>query len=201
MFATFEELQDYLGIKDVESAEEPLYICLTAADSFIRTFTNRALSLTRFAHELTPINPYEVIVPEFPVTAIHGMTAFQFMSDTTGYVIDMSYVRFRKSGLIHSSEGFFVPGIIGSVLIDYTAGYTTTDVEYETLRWVTLEIAGQFFRGRGLMNMTSYQAGGSQFQKYDVKATDVGAIYGMLGPEVALALGSFAVRGPRSVDR
>lgn len=201
MFATFEELQGYLGVKDVESAEEPLYICLAAADAFIRTYTNRALLSTRFAHELTPISSYEVIVPEFPVTAVHGMTAFQFMSDTTGYVIDMNYVKFRKSGLIHSSEGLFVVGIIGSVLIDYTAGYLSTDTEYETLKWATLEIAGQIFRGRGLMNMTSFQAGGSQFQKYDVKATDVGAIYGMLGPEVATALGTFAVRGPRSVDR
>jgi len=201
VFASLEELKDFLGLGSVESAENQLLLCLNAADSFIKTFTNRFLISTRFNHNITPQNSYEIWVPEFPLTALHGMTAFQFMSDTAGSAIDLNYTRFLRSGLVYSSEGFFITSVPGSVLVDYTAGYSSTDPEFETLKWITLETAGQFFRGRGLMNIVSYQAGGAQVQKYDVKITDVGAAIGILGPEIAAALGTFAVRGPRSIDR
>ncbi len=196
MFATLEELKEFLGLEEVETVESQLLLSLNAADSFIKTFTNRTLISTRFNHNVTAFDSRVVVTPEFPVTAIHGMTAYQSIDDTVGYPVNMSYVRYRSNGLIYSSEGLFVPSVIGGVLIDYTAGYDPQDTEYEVLKWITLEVAGQFFRGRGLMNIESYQTGGAQLKKFRPDE-----FCGIFGPEVVSVLSSFAVRGPRSVDR
>lgn len=202
MFAQLEDLKDYLSLGGVEATESPLLLCLNASNALIRTYTNRVLESTRHAELITTSSPYDLIVPEFPVTAIHGITAMQFSTDTVGYPCDMSYVKFGKSGWVHSDEGIFMLGFPKSVLIEYTAGFGSADPEYETLKWLTLEIAGQLFRGRGTMNMVNYASGGAQFNKYDhiLRTSEFGEALAMLGPEVLIMLGMFARRGPRPND-
>jgi hypothetical protein len=200
VFAQLEDLQDFLSLEDVESVESPLHMCLLAADAYIKTYTNRTLESTRFNQFYTPMSPYEILLPEFPLTMVHGITAMQSLTDTTGFGCSMDFVKFRKSGWVYSGEGIFMAGVPQSVQVEYTAGYTEADPEYETLKWLSLEIAGQLFRGRGMMNILDYQSGGAQITKYDFKVGSGDQIIGMLGPEIVTILGMFAVRGPRSID-
>lgn len=202
MFAQLEDLKDFLSLGGVEATESPLLLCLNASNALIRSYTNRVLESTKHVEYVTAMNPYKFLVPEFPVTAVHGITAMQFSTDTVGYPCDMAYVKYGKSGWVQTSEGLITPGFPKNVLIEYTAGYSSTDVEYETLKWITLEIAGQLFRGRGTMNTANYQSGGAQFQRFDhvLRASEFGETLAMLGPEVLIMLSMFARRGPRPDD-
>lgn len=192
MISDLYELKDYLGLGDIDTEDTPLTICLTAADAIMRNYCNRNFESTRYNRFLTPSDTCTLLVPDIPLTAVHGMTAFQSMDDTVGMVLNTTYLRFLRSGYIYSVEGYFV-NFINSVQVDYTAGFHAEDPEWESLRWLQVEIASELYRGRGLLNMAQYQSGGAQMQRFDLPADFIA----MLSPEVLVMLNMHAVRGPR----
>lgn len=192
MISDLYELKDYLGISDIDSEDAPLTVCLTAADALMRNYCNRTFESTRYNRMLTPADICTLMTPDFPLTAVHGITAFQTLDDTTGQALNPTYWRFLRSGYIYSMEGFFV-SFINSVQVDYTAGFRAEDPEWEGLRWIQLEIASELYRGRGLLNLQQYQSGGAQFQRL----APTPDMFAMLSPEVLVMLGMHTVRGPR----
>lgn len=197
MFATADELRAYLGVWEVvEEEAAPIDFCLSAAHAFMDSYTNRTLKATRHYHQLTPSGPNTVITPEFPIKTIHGLTVQSISCiSITPSAIDLSSVRVRRNGLLTFYSTYLTPDSV--VHIDYTAGYNSSDPEFKTLKWLVLEIAGQMYRNRSLSNIQDYQSGASRFTKFGPQ--DFGL--GIFGPEVAAALGMFAIRGPRSIDR
>ena len=198
MLASLDDLKDFLGFPTVNSEDAPLNICLLSADAIMRNYCNRNFERTTFDQLLTPADTCTILVPQIPLTAVVGMTAFQYANDTIGYGCTMDYVKFFRSGKIYSPEGVFNP-FMNSVQVVYTAGYTEEDPEWFTLKWIQLEVAGELFRGRGVLNMTQYQSGGAQWQRaLSTETTGSGGeITAMLSPEVIMMLNMFAIRGPR----
>lgn len=193
MIASFDELADYLGLSGVASATTPLAMCLTAADAIMRSYCNRSFESSRINRYITPVNYFNVLLPDYPLTAVHGITAFQFINDTMGYPCNLDFVKFYRSGKIYDDEGVFVD-FPNSVLVECTAGYTVDDSDWDTLKWVNMEIAAELFRGRGLLHLQQYQTGGMQLTRANQLAPD---LMSMLSPEIFVMLNMFAVRGPR----
>jgi uncharacterized phiE125 gp8 family phage protein len=191
MLAEPSELQAYLDVEDITGLDTILGIILTGADAYIRTYCGRDFELERRIRTVDPVDYGTFWVPEFPLTAVHGITAFTYSGDVTGLSCSMAYVSFYEAGKIVSDEQLFCPGLAKSVLVDYTAGYDTDAKELGTLKWICLEVAAQMYRNRGITNIQNYNAGGVQWQKY---ASDV---MPMLGPEVLSILNSFRRVGPR----
>jgi hypothetical protein len=197
MLVELATLKDYLGFSGVTSEDTPLNICLRTADGFMRNYCNRNFEETTYNTPLTPVDICTILVPEIPLTAIVGMTAFQHISDLVGQPVSLEYVKFFRSGKIYSSEGFFCP-FMNSVQVIYTAGFTEEDSEWNTLQWLQLEIASELYRGRGLLNMATFQSGGAQWQRMsNTETTQSGEITSMLSPEIVLMLNMFSIRGPR----
>ncbi len=194
VIASLTDVKNFLGLSAVTSTDTPLQLCLTAADAVMKTYCNRTFESARFNRYLDPTNTSTIIVPDIPLISVHGMTAFQYVNDVTGQACILDYVKWYRSGNIFSSEGLFDASFPNSVQVDYTSGYTDSDPEWETLKWIQLEISSELFRGRGLLHLQSYQAGGAQFQRIVQVAPDFIA---MLSPEVLIMLGMFATRGPR----
>ena len=190
MLSDTSELKAYLDMEDITGQDTILDIIISSADAYLRTFCGREFESDRRIRTLDPVSFGSIWVPDFPLTAVHGMTAFTYLTDTVGISCSMSYVTFYESGLILSGEQLFCPGS-KSVLVDYTAGYESDATDFKTLKWLCLEIGAQMFRNRGIANMQSYNAGGVQWQKY------VSDIMPMLGPEVLSILNSFKKLGPR----
>lgn len=191
MLAGLTEFKAYMDVLDVTDQDTVLNIVLISADAYLRTYCGREFESLRRSRTLDPVNHSTLWVPEFPLTLVHGITAFNDSTDTIGMMCSMSYVTWYESGLVQSDEQLFCPGIPKSVLIDYTAGYEPDATDLKTLKWICLEIAAQMFRNRGIANIQQYNAGGVQWQKY---ASD---IMPMLGPEVLAILNSFRKVGPR----
>lgn len=197
MLADLDTLKGYLGLSGVASEDTPLNICLLTADGFMRNYCNRNFEETTYNTSLTPVDICTILVPEIPLTTVVGMTAFQSMSDTLGYPCFIEYVKWTRSGKIVSTEGVFCT-FMNSVQVIYTAGYTEEDPEWNTLKWLQLEIASELYRGRGLMNMATFQSGGAQWQRMsNTETTQSGEITSMLSPEIILMLNMFSIRGPR----
>jgi len=191
MLADTDELTLYLDLDDVENQDDLMELLLSGADAYLRTYCGREFELSRRARILDSVDFSTIWTPDFPLTTVHGMTAFKDTLDTVGVSCDMAYVTWYESGLVHSGEQIFCAGFPKNVLIDYTAGYAPTAADFKTLKWVCLEVASQMFRNRGIANIQNYNAGGIQWQKY------VSDIMPALGPEVLAILNSFKRLGPR----
>lgn len=192
MISDLYELKDYLGISDIDSEDTPLTICLTASDAIMRNYCNRNFESTRYSRLLTPNDSCTLLVPDIPLTAVHGITAFQTIDDTVGMPLNTTYLRFLRSGYVYSTEGYFTD-FINSTQVEYTAGFRAEDPEWEALRWIQIEIASELYRGRGLLNLQQYQSGGAQMQRFSPPADFIA----MLSPEVLVMLNMHAIRGPR----
>jgi len=193
MIAQLEDLKDYLGLSSVTASDTPLLVCLTAADAIMKTYCNRTFEYIRYNQNITPITNSEILTPNFPLITVNGMTAFQSFDDTIGIASNMDYVKWYRSGKIFSTEGLFVLSP-NSVQIDYYAGLQSSDSEWDTLKWIQMEIAGELFRGRGMLHIQQYQSGGAQLQRIGESSAD---FISMLSPEILITLGMFTVRGPR----
>jgi hypothetical protein len=191
MLADTDELKVYLDLDDVENQDELIDLLLIGADAYIRTYCGREFESLRRVRTLDAVDYSNIWVPDFPLTIVHGMTAFTGITDTIGMSCDMGYVSWYESGLIYSGEQLFCPSFPKNVIVDYTAGYVPGATDFKTLKWICLEIASQMFRNRGIANIQSYSAGGVQWQKY------VSDIMPALGPEVLAILNSFKRLGPR----
>jgi hypothetical protein len=191
MLAELDEFKAYLDMSDILGQDLVLDIILNSADSYLRTYCGREFESLRRSRSLDAENAAMFWIPEFPLTAVHGITAFTFSTDTVGLSCDMSFVSWYEAGRVESGEQIFCAGFPKSIFVDYTAGYGPDASDLKTLRWICLEIGAQMFRNRGIANMQSYNAGGVQWQKY------VSDIMPMLGPEVLVILNSYRRVGPR----
>ena len=192
MLAELEDLKNFLSLSDVTSEDVPLNLCLLAADNFIKTYCNCELESTRYNHIVSTPDVHYVITPEVPLTAVHGITCFQFTSDDVGLALNLDYVKFYRSGLIYVQEGYIAPRVHLSVQIDYTAGFTSDDREAEVLKWVCMEVAGELYRGRGTLQYSKFDTGAVSFDRFSQTG-----VLSALSPEVMLVLNMFAKRGPR----
>jgi hypothetical protein len=191
MLAGLTEFKAYMDVDDVVGLDTVLDIILTSADAYLRTFCGREFESLRRSRTLDAVDAGTLWVPEYPLTTVHGITAYTSIIDTVGIPCDMIYVMWYEAGQVQSDQYLFCSSFPKSVYIDYTAGYLPDATDLKTLKWICLEIAAQMYRNRGIANLQQYNAGGVQWQKY---ASDV---MPMLGPEVLAMLHSFKSRGPR----
>jgi len=185
--------KEYMNVSDVSGLDDVLQVCLDSSEAYIKSYCNRSLVSDRYVERVTCYNPFWITVSEFPLTAVHGITCFSDVTDATGVARDLDEIKFFKDGRIYDSYGNYCTAFPQSVLVEYTAGYTESDKEWNTLQWLTLEIGGQIFRNRGIANVASIDTGGVIIKKFET----AGSILSFLGMDVLVVLNMFARRGPR----
>ena len=196
MFAELYDLKNFMGFQDVASEDNALTLTLEASFAYIQSYCNRQFISTRRADYVDPIDSYTILVPDFPLTAVHGITYFAFETDTVGIALPIANVKFYKMGKIIDIYGDFDITFAKSVYVEYTAGYTNTDRDWNTLKWLQLEIAAQLFRNRGTSNLASVDTGGAVVKKFEPSSDAATALMGL---EVLAALNLYVRRGPRDV--
>lgn len=191
MLAGLTDFKQYMGLVDVPDQDTLMNIILTGADAWIRTYCGREFESMRRSRRVDAVDCSHCWVPEFPLTIVHGLTAFTNILDTVGIPVAIEFVAWWEKGQIYTEQAMFVSSVPNSVFVDYTAGYSVDSTAMRTLNWICLEVAAQMYRNRGIFNLSDYNAGGVQYQKYTSE------IWPLLGPEVMALLASFRTLGPR----
>jgi len=154
MIGTVSSLLSYLGIPPSESAlAEQL---LVRANAILESWIGRKLSETSYTLEVAPAPVSTIALPVIPVKTVSLMYVLEISTSSTflSHSDLMPTVVDPNAGLVQLQT--ILPGTSGYLVhVEYVAGYSSTDENYNELETAVYELAGILYRRRGALDVTA----------------------------------------------